>query len=144
MSILFFVLGLGCFVIGMATGGTVGAFVNLPSLIIVVTPTFLFGAAAHSPAGLRTAVSLGLVGRPVDHGDAQTAQAALRTLRSVCLASGGLGTLIGVVHMLENMDDPAAIGPAMATALLSPLYAVMLSELLLRPLAHRIEALGAT
>ena len=37
-------------------------------------------------------------------------------------AWGMMGTLIGLVNMLQNMDDPSSIGPAMAVALLTTLY----------------------
>ena len=36
-------------------------------------------------------------------------------------AMGMIGTLVGLVQMLANMSDPAAIGPAMAVALLTTL-----------------------
>ena len=51
-----------------------------------------------------------------------------------------LGGLIGMVNMLSNMDDPSKIGPAMAVLLLSILYAVMLSELVLGPLVNRLRS----
>ena len=35
---------------------------------------------------------------------------------------GGIGTMIGVIIMLRNMDDPAAIGPGTAIAILTLLY----------------------
>ena len=41
-------------------------------------------------------------------------------------AWGMIGTLVGLVNMLQNMDDPGAIGPAMAVALLTTLYGSML------------------
>ncbi|HCL13276.1 MAG TPA: flagellar motor protein PomA, partial [Alteromonas sp.] len=40
-------------------------------------------------------------------------------LGDVAPAMGMIGTLIGLVAMLSNMDDPKAIGPAMAVALLT-------------------------
>ena len=45
------------------------------------------------------------------------------------IASGLVGTVIGLVNMLANLNDPSAIGPAMAVALLSILYGVILGEL---------------
>ena len=50
-------------------------------------------------------------------------------------ALGMIGTLIGLVQMLQNMSDPTAIGPAMAVALLTMLYGVIGSELIFRPAA---------
>ena len=46
-----------------------------------------------------------------------------------------LGTLIGLVQMLQQLDDPTAIGPAMAVALLTLFYGVFFGELVFRNLA---------
>lgn len=45
-------------------------------------------------------------------------------------AMGMLGTLIGLVAMLANLSDPAAVGPAMAVALLTTLYGALLGSAL--------------
>ena len=44
--------------------------------------------------------------------------------------------------MLQNMDDPTAIGPAMAVALLTILYGFLLSELVFRSIAAQILERG--
>ena len=53
-------------------------------------------------------------------------------------AFGMIGTLIGLVIMLKNMDDPAAIGPAMAVALLTTLYGAVLANLVALPPADKL------
>ncbi len=45
--------------------------------------------------------------------------AVLGTMGSLCPAWGMLGTLVGLVLLLQNLDDPSAIGPAMAVALIN-------------------------
>lgn len=140
MPIILFILGLGCFVAAMSMGGSAAAFIDMPSLMIVVGPTILVGASFHSPAGLISAFRDSLGAATIERASAQASLAALRTLRSLALACGGLGTFIGLVSMLRDLGDPAKLGPAMAVALLAPMYGVMISETVLRPLAHRIEA----
>ncbi len=54
-------------------------------------------------------------------------------------AFGMIGTLIGLVLMLQNMDDPKAIGPAMAIALLTTLYGSLLSNIFFIPLADKLS-----
>ncbi|MBT3196820.1 MAG: flagellar motor protein PomA [Gammaproteobacteria bacterium] len=54
-------------------------------------------------------------------------------------AMGMVGTLIGLVQMLANMSDPAAIGPAMAVALLTTLYGALVANLLALPIAKKLE-----
>jgi len=54
-----------------------------------------------------------------------SANASAMTARAVVLPAGIVGTLIGVIAVLANMSDPAAIAPAMARALLPALYAAI-------------------
>lgn len=54
-------------------------------------------------------------------------------------AMGMIGTLIGLVAMLANMDDPKAIGPAMAVALLTTLYGAFLANVICLPLTNKLK-----
>lgn len=54
-------------------------------------------------------------------------------------AMGMIGTLIGLVQMLSNMEDPKAIGPAMAVALLTTLYGAMLATMICIPIADKLN-----
>ena len=45
-------------------------------------------------------------------------------------AMGMIGTLIGLVQMLQTMDDPSSIGPAMAVALLTTFYGAVLANVI--------------
>ncbi|MER2493077.1 flagellar motor protein PomA [Catenovulum sediminis] len=62
----------------------------------------------------------------------------LKALGDVAPAMGMIGTLIGLVAMLSNMDDPKAIGPAMAVALLTTLYGAFLANVIALPLAAKL------
>lgn len=55
-----------------------------------------------------------------------------------CPAFGMIGTLIGLVAMLSNMDDPSKIGAGMAAALLTTLYGALLANILFLPLADKL------
>ena len=59
-------------------------------------------------------------------------------LGDVAPAMGMIGTLVGLVAMLSNMDDPKSIGPAMAVALLTTLYGAMLANLICLPIAVKL------
>ena len=50
-------------------------------------------------------------------------------MADVAPAMGMIGTLIGLVQMLSNMEDPKSIGPAMAVALLTTLYGAMIAKI---------------
>ena len=57
----------------------------------------------------------------------------------VAPAMGMIGTLVGLVQMLSNMDDPKSIGPAMAIALLTTLYGAMMANMLAIPIADKLN-----
>ena len=58
-------------------------------------------------------------------------------------AMGMIGTLIGLVQMLQSLDDPSSIGPAMAVALLTTLYGAILAFLICGPIAEKLDRHGA-
>ena len=58
-------------------------------------------------------------------------------------AMGMIGTLIGLVAMLLNMADPAAIGPAMAVALLTTMYGAMLGNIIGGPVENILTVRNA-
>ena len=57
-------------------------------------------------------------------------------------AMGMIGTLIGLVGMLQNMSDPKAIGPAMAVALLTTMYGAIVANVLAKPVSEKLGALS--
>ena len=54
-------------------------------------------------------------------------------------AFGMIGTLIGLVAMLQNLSDPSSIGPAMAVALLTTFYGSILANLVFIPMAGKLS-----
>lgn len=63
----------------------------------------------------------------------------LRKSAEISPAMGLIGTLIGLVQMLGNLDDPSSIGPAMAVALLTTFYGAVMAYMLFAPLASKLE-----
>jgi len=60
-----------------------------------------------------------------------------KSLGDVAPAMGMIGTLVGLVAMLANMDDPKTIGPAMAVALLTTLYGAMIANMIAIPISDK-------
>ncbi|HLE10523.1 MAG TPA: MotA/TolQ/ExbB proton channel family protein [Bacteriovoracaceae bacterium] len=54
-------------------------------------------------------------------------------------AFGMLGTLIGLVIMLQNLSDPSSIGPAMAVAILTTLYGSIISNVFAIPMKNKLS-----
>lgn len=107
----------------------------------------------HHDPFLQNAVTLALDGTPPAEVDAilkrelqamvarhDKAAGILRRAAEVSPAMGLIGTLIGLVQMLGNLDDPSTIGPGMALALLTTFYGAVLSNMVFLPLATKLEA----
>lgn len=62
------------------------------------------------------------------------------TLGALGPAWGMIGTLVGLVNMLNNMGDVTSIGPAMAVALITTLYGSLLANWICAPVANKLKA----
>ena len=65
-------------------------------------------------------------------------QKIFTALGDIAPAMGMIGTLIGLVQMLANMEDPKTIGPAMAVALLTTLYGAIIANAFALPIADKL------
>lgn len=63
----------------------------------------------------------------------------LDTMGTFFPAMGMIGTLIGLVQMLQTMEDPSTIGPAMAVALLTTFYGAVGANLICLPMAGKLR-----
>lgn len=63
----------------------------------------------------------------------------LATMGSLAPALGMIGTVIGLVQMLQRMSDPSSIGPAMAVALITTFYGALMANLLFNPMSGKLK-----
>jgi len=61
------------------------------------------------------------------------------TMGTFSPALGMIGTLIGLVQMLQTMDDPSRIGPAMAVALLTTFYGSIMANIVCLPISGKLR-----
>jgi len=61
------------------------------------------------------------------------------TMGTFSPALGMIGTLIGLVQMLQTLDDPSKIGPAMAVALLTTFYGSIMANIVCLPIAGKLR-----
>ena len=61
------------------------------------------------------------------------------TMGAFAPAVGMIGTLIGLVQMLQSMEDPSSIGPAMAVALLTTFYGSIMANIICIPIAGKLK-----
>mgnify|MGYP002585666081 len=50
-----------------------------------------------------------------------------------------IGTLMGLINLLKSLDDPDAIAPAMALALVTTFYGTILSNLIFTPISNKLR-----
>ncbi len=64
----------------------------------------------------------------------------LRDMASASPAFGMIGTLVGLIIMLDGMGgDPSLLGRGLAVALLTTLYGVLFARLILIPVANKVQ-----
>ena len=56
---------------------------------------------------------------------------------------GMIGTVIGLVDMLGNLDDPSSLGPSMAVAFLTTLWGAFLANFIFTPIANKLKRMSA-
>ncbi|WP_293266364.1 MotA/TolQ/ExbB proton channel family protein [Neptunomonas sp.] len=67
-------------------------------------------------------------------------QDVFKKMAAYAPAFGMLGTLIGLIQMLSELDNPETIGPAMAVALLTTFYGSLLATMVFLPIAGKLKA----
>ncbi len=197
-------LGFGLLIGSILMGGEMGAFISVPSLLIVVggtaaatlinfpipdflsvmkvvknaflnkastpeeTITTLIGFAETarregllaleeqlketSDTFLRAGMELAIDGMDLERIDSlmtmevdllterhKRGQDMFKQMAKYAPAFGMMGTLIGLIQMLKNVNDPSAIGPGMAVALLTTFYGTLVANLICLPLAGKLE-----
>ncbi|MDR1307994.1 MAG: MotA/TolQ/ExbB proton channel family protein [Treponema sp.] len=65
---------------------------------------------------------------------------AINMWGSLAPGLGMLGTVIGLIGMLKNLEDKSALGPNMAVALITTLYGSMMANLVMIPVAGKLKA----
>jgi len=69
----------------------------------------------------------------------RTGQSIFITMGTAAPAFGMIGTLIGLVLMLQTLSDPSSIGPGMAMALLTTLYGALAANVVFLPIAEKLR-----
>lgn len=70
------------------------------------------------------------------HGESQ---GIFEAMGAYAPAFGMIGTIIGLINMLRDLDDPSTIGPGMAVALITTFYGSVLANLIFLPIAGKLE-----
>jgi chemotaxis protein MotA len=66
-------------------------------------------------------------------------QSIFETMGTLAPAFGLIGTIIGLINMLKQLDNPSAIGPGMAVALVTTFYGAIFANLIFIPVAGKLK-----
>lgn len=129
------VLGFGVLASAVAwaswSSGNLWYFVDLPSVLWVGTIILGGWLVSHGPVGVFRAFVC------VWSADASTSvelYAGAKVFErgyQLAWGAGMTGLMVNLIVMLRDMSDPSKIGPAIAAALLAPLYGVLIAELVM-------------
>lgn len=122
-------------------GGAPLIFVDVPSAIVVLGVVIGIGLMAFGLTDLLRGLSaLRVLAMHVPDGALHNRHVTvLRGLISSSYAAAAIGSLIGVTNVLAHLETLPEIGPGIAMALLTTLYAVLLAEGVLRPAVRKVE-----
>ena len=56
---------------------------------------------------------------------------------------GIIGTVLGLVHALENLDDPSSIGPLIGAAFIATLWGVMTANCVFLPISNKLKRVSS-
>jgi len=98
-------------------------FLDIPSLLIVVAPAILFGVAATSwkAFGRSWTLPLGSL-KKVSLQDARSTSRCLQVMGNTAFIMGVFGTLIGVILILQVLEDSSMLAGASAVAIITLFY----------------------
>ena len=138
-DIMFFLFSIFIFVIlsvlAAIIGGHIGLFINIPSLVLIIIPPFIFAIAATSIKAWILCLKLLLIDQ--DYSDQKKVKEASRFLKVYGNTSVILGifyTLFGAVQMLNSFEFPGTtstvISRALSVCILTLLYGIAIKCIL--------------
>jgi len=145
VALIGFICALGVMVMGILLGSPLIIFLDPTAILIGPVATLMLLIATFGFGTVQSAFGAGFRGLFFSGDQAQHPE-RVRTVKMVARSgvnystlTGFIGGLIGLVQMLQNMEDPSAIGPAMAVCLLSAFYAVAMVMFVYYPMARNAD-----
>lgn len=113
-------------------GANLAIYFDLPSLILVPIAPFLFMVLSHGWKATRSAFKA-----PLQTGSAkrelESSASFFKSFNAAIWCFGAIGSTSGIIALLANITDKYRIGPNIAVALITSLYAALFSTGLVLP-----------
>lgn len=121
----------------MGIGANLSDFIDPPSLIIIGAFTLgvLLAGGVSIPAMFRA-----LVSSSATSAEAARAARAWGLARRAAVAAGYIGTVVGAVIILRNVEDIGSIGPGVAICIMTLFYGILVGYGLCLPCQHYLES----
>ena len=115
MKIISLLIIVFAIVAAIFAGGDILAFIDVPSILVVIGPVIASISAKHGLEGFKELFREG-----------ENQSKILHTMGVTGIIAGAIGTMIGWVIILGNLSDKSALGPALAISLLTLLYGLLI------------------
>jgi hypothetical protein len=131
---------LGAIVLVAVPAGYFRIMIDVPSALLVSGVVLGGLVASFGPRAILRAVRQAFAREPMPGRDTANSLRLFQHGYRLCWAAGVLGSILGVIGALANLEDPAGLGGALALGLLSLLYGALLAELVFANLAQWLQA----
>jgi chemotaxis protein MotA len=117
-----------------------GGLLSIEGDIASTSDPYLAQALQMTVDGVKTADIAAIMQKKMDLTKDSLDKGAdmLSSMGTYAPAFGMIGTLIGLVQMLANLDDPSSIGPKMAVAMITTFYGAVLANLFFIPMSDKL------
>lgn len=115
--------------------------IALEAKIGEIKDPFLAKTLEHAVDGVSANDLRDLMEHDLEMEDKQLLQAAgvFESAGGYCPCVGILGAVLGLIHVMENLDDPSKLGPGIAVAFVATVYGVGSANLLFLPMASKLK-----
>jgi len=134
------ILALGMFVLGVVFSGVgIDMYVYLPAFIVVVLPPAFLSAAAFGLSSCIRSFHVAFDSVPATPGELRVGIQFFNGLRRSLLLTGLVTMMIGIIAVLATRDVDDGIGPLVAIALITLLYALVFIFAVVVPFRSALE-----
>ncbi len=132
--------------VGFATRARKEGILSLQNVMSEIDDPFLVKGLQMAVDGQEPEAMRDLLDREIEYIQErhQSGSDIMIAMGTYAPAMGMIGTLIGLVKMLQTMDDPSSIGPAMAVALLTTFYGAILANIIFTPMSGKLKLRSQT